>query len=90
MLSDRINPFLTAGVMYSMATANNKSTNLAGNLIASSEDSQVVSPSNRILVDDIGTVYSATTGGGLTAQITAGVDTYSTGVTDIVPFAGHN
>lgn len=88
--SDQLNPFVTPGIIRAMASASNRSTNLSADLVASSEDSQVVGGVNRVLVDTGGAIYSSASNGALTKQISAGSDSYSFGVTDMVAFAGNN
>jgi hypothetical protein len=84
-----LNPFVTPGVIYSLAAPTVASTNLAGNLVASSNDSQVVLPNTRIAIDDAGNIYSWS-GSGWTKQVTGLSNTYSFPESDIEPFYSHN
>ncbi|WP_295133373.1 hypothetical protein [uncultured Reyranella sp.] len=86
--SSNLNPFPTEGILQATQDPTDKSTNLSGNLIASCEDSQVVSPANRVLIDASGNVYDSSSVGGLTKRITSAAKTYSFGVTDMVSYAG--
>ena len=47
-----LNPFVTPGLMRALASSTDISTSVAGNIIASSEDSNAVSPNNRYFIDD--------------------------------------
>lgn len=50
--STGLNPFIQPGVMYALASPTDISTNVVGNIIASCEDSNAVTPQNRYLIDD--------------------------------------
>lgn len=89
--TDNVNLTKTPGVLYAPALPADADTDtrLAGNLIASSPDMNVTSPTNRLLVDDTGKGYRyngtkiSAAGVALTAA-----QTYAKGFTDIIVFAG--
>lgn len=85
--SDGLNPFSQQGVMRPIAGLVNNSTNFSGNMVASCEDSQVVSPVNRVIKDDSANLYSWG-GTSITKQMTSFAKVYSFGVTDMASFAG--
>lgn len=82
-----LNPFSQQGVMRPIANLVDNSSNMSGNMIASCEDSQVVSPNNRIIKDDDFNLYSWS-GSAITKQMTNFTKVYTFGVTDMVSFAG--
>ena len=89
VLSTNINPFVTPGVIRPTASPTTASTNLVGNLVAPSDDSQTVLPSTRIGVGSSGVIFSWDDST-WTQQITALSNTYSFPETDIAPFYAHN
>lgn len=84
-----LNPFSTPGIIRATATPTDASTNLSGNLVATSDDSQTVAPVVRVAIDDAGNIYSWG-GSSWTKQITGLANTYSFPESDILPFYGHN
>lgn len=88
--STNLNPFAVPGTMRIMASATNVSTNLSGNLIATSEDSQTVAAVTRVGIDDAGNIYSWDGLTTWTKQITGLSNAYSFPETDLVPYKGNN
>lgn len=88
--SVNINPLLTPGVMRSTAAEVDASTNVGGNLLASCEDVNAVSPNNRYFVDDVAKFYKFN-GTTMTVQQTGTAGSpanYVMGKTDLVAFKG--
>ena len=81
-----LNPWLTPGVMNSLAAGTDISTHIADNLLASCEDSSASSPENRYFVGD-GANFYMYNGTSFTIE-TTGSNTYVAGKTDMVSFAG--
>lgn len=73
--------------MRALAAGTDISTNVADNLIASCGDAASSLSNNRYMVGDAGNYYSDN-GTAITKQKTAGSGTYTSGITDMVPFAG--
>lgn len=87
--SRNMNPFVTPGVVRPIGGVADKSTNVTGGFIASSEDSQTVSAFNRVFVDDEGGYYTYN-GTTITKQETGTATTkYTSGFTDQVGFVGN-
>jgi len=85
--SFNINPLLIPGVIKACAPVSNQSTNISGNIIASSEDSQSSGANNRIFVDDAANYYYWN-GSAMTKQKTGTATThYVIGKTDMASFA---
>ncbi len=84
-----LNPFVTPGVLYGLANGTDVSTNVAGNLIASCEDSNASSPLNRYFIDDksASAGYYSFNGTSFTKQAT-GSATFVSGKSDLTSFAG--
>lgn len=81
-----LNPFVVPGVMYGLANGTDISTNVAGNIIASCEDSNSTSPNNRYLVDDKANYYSYN-GSAITKVKTGAATTkYKKGKLDFISF----
>ena len=86
--SVNINPLSQVGVMRATATPTDASTNLAGNIIASCEDSRSSSFADRLFVDGSANYYTLSSGT-LTKQKTGTATThYIYGTTDMVSFLG--
>lgn len=85
--STGLNPFVQPGVMYGLANGTDVSTNVSGNLIASTEDSQAVSPLNRYFIDDASGAanYYSFNGTSFTKQKT-GSATFISGKSDLISF----
>lgn len=85
-----LNPFSTPGLMRAITNPTDISTNVAGNIIASAEDSQTTSSLNRTFVDDAGNYYTFN-GTTVTLSNTATTNAagYIQGKTDMVSFAGN-
>lgn len=79
-----LNPFITPGLMRGLANSTDISTNVAGNIIASCEDSNAVSPNNRYMIDDASHYYSFN-GTTITNQHT-GSATFIAGKSDLISF----
>lgn len=88
--TDAINLIAEAGVMYQPAQPTDRSTNVVGSVIASSEDPQLVSPADRVFVDDEGHYYTWNTGPGMILARTDSTNPtgYIPGKTDMVAFDG--
>lgn len=82
-----INPFIKPGTIYGLATAVDVSTNIAGSLIASCEDSNSVAPNNRYAIDNASGAanYYSFNGSTFTKQ-TTGTATYIQGKADLISF----
>lgn len=89
--SSGLNPFATPGIMRALAGGTDISTNLTGNIIASCEDFNTISPNNRYMVDDTanGSGYYSFNGTTITKLKTGSSQTYVPGITDMVPFNGN-
>lgn len=85
-----LNPFVTPGVIRALATSTDLSSNVIGNIIASSEDSQSISAYNRTFIDASGNYYTYN-GSSVTKTNTATTNAafYITAKTDMVSFAGN-
>lgn len=85
--STGLNPFVTPGVIYGIANSTDISTNVAGGIIASCEDSNAVSPNNRYFIDDASGAanYYSFNGSSVTKQVT-GSATYIAGKSDLISF----
>lgn len=82
----QVNPLITEGVLYAPAAPTDKSTNLAGNILASCEDPQVLGNA-RYFLDDAGKYYTWNTST-LTLKATDSTNTYVFGTSDFVPYMG--
>lgn len=83
-----LNPFVTPGIMRSIAGPSEISASVViDNLIATCEDSNAASPNNRYMLGDAGNYYTSTNGVSITKKVT-GSDTYIAGKTDLISFAG--
>lgn len=82
-----LNPFATPGLMRGLASPTDISTNVAGNIILSCEDSNAVSPNNRYCIDDASGAanYYSFNGSTFTKQHT-GSATFIPGKSDMVSF----
>lgn len=89
--STGLNPFVQPGVMYGL-TGTDISTNVAGNIIASTEDSNASSPLNRYMIDDANGAanYYSYNGSAITKVKTgtATGTTYVAGKSDFISFNG--
>jgi hypothetical protein len=89
--TDNVNLTANPGVLYAPAASVNSDTDsrLTGNIIASSPDMNVTSPTNRLLVTDDGKAYRYN-GTKITAAGVAltAAKTWVAGFTDLVTFAG--
>lgn len=83
-----INPFVNPGTIWGMANYTDISTNVAGNVIASAEDSQQTTAYVRTFVDNAGNYYTWD-GAAVTLRNTATTNVvgYQAGFTDMVSFA---
>lgn len=91
--STGLNPFIAnRGVMYAMASPTDISTNVAGSIVASCEDSNAVSPNNRYFIDDATNAanYYSYNGTSVTKVKTgtATGTTYVQGKSDFISFNG--
>lgn len=90
--SSYLNPFVTPGVMRSLATPTDVSTNVAGNLIASCEDTNATLPNNRYFIDDTANAanYYSFNGTTITKVKTGSATgtTYVAGKSDFISFNG--
>lgn len=86
-----LNPFVTPGLMRMLASGSDVSTSVAGNIIASCEDSQIIAGNNRTCIDDLGNYYTVSGVGVFTKTNTAitNVAGYKQGFSDMVSFAGN-
>ena len=89
--TDAVNLTKLPGVLYAQANSVNSDTDtrLAGNMIASSVDMNVTSPTERLLVDDTGLAYryDGTKLDAAGIALTAAVN-WAAGFTDLIVFAG--
>lgn len=85
--TDQINLINTPGVAYAPAQATDKSTNVAGEIIASSPDPALLGE-HRVFVDDEGHFYKSNSAGDITLLRTDAVQTYAAGFTSMTPFDG--
>lgn len=84
-----LNPFVRPGAIYQTAAETDASTNVAGEFIASSEDSQAVSAQNRIFVDNAANYYFWN-GSAISKKKTGTLTShYIPGKTDQVSFVGN-
>lgn len=81
-----VNPFVVPGVLYGLAAGVDISTNVAGNLIASCQDSSSALPLARYMVDDVANLYDDN-GTGIT-KLKTGTASYVSGITDMESFDG--
>lgn len=82
-----VNPFALPGAIKATVTPTDSSTNVAGTMIASAEDSQNISAYNRLYVDGVGQYYTFS-GAAITKRQTGAATTkYTFGFTDMASFA---
>lgn len=90
--SNGLNPFLKPGIMRALAAPTTVTSPIAGNIIASAEDSpgsSVVSSNNRTMVDDTGRYYLIA-GSTVTLKKTGAATTkYVSGKTDQIAYIGN-
>lgn len=85
-----INPYVKPGTIYAMATSVDISTNVAGQIIATCEDSNATSPNNRYMVDDAsGAANYYLDNGTAITKVRTGSATYIKGKSDMVSFNGN-
>lgn len=84
-----LNPFVTPGVIRPLGSSTDISTNVAGNIIASCEDSSATSPNNRYFIDDASASANYYSFNGTTiTKVKTGSATYIAGKSDFISFAG--
>lgn len=90
--SQGLNPFIQPGLMNQLASPTDISTNVAGNLIASCEDTNASSPNKRYFIDDAsGAANYYSFNGSTITKVKTGTGTgttYVAGKTDFISFNG--